>query len=276
MWIFSRLAKRRSTDPAVRSRTSTPPRVSFRPHLKVLEDRWMPSTLTVTNALDSNFKGSLRYEVAHANSKDTIVFAPSLDGRTITLIGSELDITKNLTIKGPGAGLLTVRSSYDPSGVPGSRVFEVDGANTTVTLSGLTISNGTGNASDGSSQGYNGWGGGVLNFGRLTISACSLSGNSAYHGGGIANFGALTVSACTLSGNYACTYGNPGGGGIYNAGTMAVSRSTVSGNVAGLGIVGFGGGIYNAGTLTVSNSVFSANGDNIFGPYTDGGGNTFS
>jgi hypothetical protein len=41
-----------------------------------------------------------------------------------------------------------------------------------------------------------------------------------------------------------------------------------------------GGGIYNAGTaaaLTVLDSFFSNNiGGNIYGPYTDGGGNTFS
>ena len=44
-------------------------------------------------------------------------------------------------------------------------------------------------------------------------------------------------------------------------------------------MVGEGGGIYNAGTaaaLTVSGSTFSGNSpDAIFGPYTDGGGNTF-
>jgi hypothetical protein len=42
---------------------------------------------------------------------------------------------------------------------------------------------------------------------------------------------------------------------------------------------GEGGGIYNAGTpaaLTVLDSSFSNNSpDNISGPYTDGGGNTF-
>jgi predicted outer membrane repeat protein len=56
----------------------------------------------------------------------------------------------------------------------------------------------------------------------------------------------LTVSGCTVSGNNASTHG----GGIYNAGTL--------------------------GALTVSNSIFSFNPpENIYGPYTDGGGNTF-
>ena len=72
------------------------------------------------------------------------------------------------------------------------------------------------------------------------------------------------------------------GGGIYNAGTLTVTNSTLSGNSPANSA---GGGIYNAGTLTVSNSTFSSNWvdffsgwytSNIYGPYTDGGGNTFS
>jgi hypothetical protein len=62
----------------------------------------------------------------------------------------------------------------------------------------------------------------------------------------------LTVTGCTLSSNSALD-----GGGIYNAGP--------------------------ASALTVRNSVFrgnlaptTQNGPNIFGTYTDGGGNTFS
>jgi hypothetical protein len=78
----------------------------------------VPSTLTVTNNLDSG-TGSLRADIAAAHNGDTIVFAPSLDGQTITLTSGELLIRKNLTIAGPGAGELTV------SGNHASRVFEV-------------------------------------------------------------------------------------------------------------------------------------------------------
>jgi hypothetical protein len=251
-------------------------RPTFRPRLEALEDRWMPSTLTVTNKLDTGFKGSLRYEIAHANSKDTIVFAPSLDGQTITLI-SELVINKNVTIKGPGAGLLTLKSDYDPNNNgSGSRLFEVDGANTTVTLSGLTLSNYSGTAISFSGQPYpyDGLGGAILNFGRLTVSGCSFSssgvGAGVDKGGAIYNAGTMTVSGCTISGNSA----GFGGGGIYNAGAMTVIGCTLSNNTVLL--PSEGGGIYNAGTLTVSNSVFSGNTpDNIFGPFIDGGGNIF-
>ena len=75
----------------------------FRPHLEVLESRWLPSTLTVTNNLDSG-PGSLRAEIAAAKSGDTVVFAAAVDGKTITLTTGELAITTGVTIQGPGAG----------------------------------------------------------------------------------------------------------------------------------------------------------------------------
>src|SRR5262249_11771947 len=130
---------------------------------------------------------------------------PKLDGQTIKLTSGELDLTKNLTIQGPGAGQLTI-SGY--SGYtrrhppPASRVFEV-AQNTTVTLSGLTISNGNGVASASSVAPWDGYGGGILNHGTLTVSGCTVDSNSAHEGGGIFSDGTLTVSGCTVSLNAA-------------------------------------------------------------------------
>ena len=73
----------------------------FRPRLEGLEDRTVLSTLTVTNALDSG-AGSLRAAIKAASSGDTIVFASSLNGQTITLTSGELAISKSLDIEGPG------------------------------------------------------------------------------------------------------------------------------------------------------------------------------
>jgi hypothetical protein len=279
-----------------------------------LEGRDVPSTLTVTNNLDSG-AGSLRAEIATAKTKDTIVFAPSLNGQAITLTSGQLEISKSLTIQGPGAGQLTV------SGDSLSRVFQVD-QKVTVTLSGMTISNGYAGANLFNHYNYDG--GGILNLGTLTVSSCTLSGNHADNttflgtkgGGGIYNAGTLTVSNSTLTSNQAgdsgggifnagtatisgCTLSSPGphdqinpnawqsanfGGGIFNTGTMTVNSCTFSYNVAWTD----GGAIDNAGGLTVSNSVFSGNiaggyppsgfggKNNISGFYTDGGGNTFA
>jgi hypothetical protein len=206
--------------------------------LEGLEQRWVPSTLTVQNSLNSG-AGSLRAAIADAQSGDTIVFAPSLDGQTIALSkGGELLIDKNLTIAGPGAGQLTV------SGNKTSRVFEV-ATGMQVTLSGLTISNGKAV-----------YGGGILNNGALTVSNSTVSGNYATvpstkifnEGGGIDNFGTLTVSNSTLSNNV--TTGT--GGGIKSAGNLTVTNSTVLGNT--------GGGIDCAGTTTtISGSTVSQN-----------------
>jgi hypothetical protein len=289
MQLFSWLTKRMTGRPQNRRAPACRPASRFRPQLEALEERWVLSTLTVTTNLDSGH-GSLRYEIAQAeksSGKNTIVFAPSLDGQTITLTSGELNVTKSLTIQGPGAGQLAISGSGGVNG-NGSRVFET-AANTQVSLSGLTIRDGDGLHGGVNSYNNDGIGGGILNSGALTLSGCTVSGNHpladgwhSLNGGGIENLGTLTVSACTVSGNRAdsgggiynagtltlsgstlsnnIAFSNGGGGGpgggIYNAGTLMVSGSTVSNNNAGLG---YGGGIYNAGTATVQQSTLSGN-----------------
>ncbi|HEV3259445.1 MAG TPA: hypothetical protein VG013_21440, partial [Gemmataceae bacterium] len=254
----------------LRRRRPSPQAYGFRPRLEVLEGRALPSTLTVTNASDTGVSGdgSLRGEIAAAApSGDRIVFAHNLEGQTITLTHGELAINKSLVIHGPGAD-----DGDDEGPAPNAvtisannnfRVFGITSSSATVTLFGLTITNGQayvygGHAGDG--------GGGIRNSGTLTVSHCTLSGNSATAGGGaIFNDGTLTVSHSTLSGNSVnyLGFGLPlGGGGIFNNnyGTLTVSHSTLSGNSATAAEFG-GGGILNSyyGTLTVSSSTLSGN-----------------
>jgi predicted outer membrane repeat protein len=236
-WLASAIRNRQSAigsglrKPKAGSRK--PPR--YRPQLEALEDRWLPSTLTVTNNLDGP-AGSLRADIVAAQSGDTIVFSPSLNGQTIALTSGVLDINKNLTVQGPGAGQLAV------SGNNSSTVFKVE-ANTQVLLSGLTIRNGSA---------LNSIGGGILNYGTLTVSACTVSNNGAYSGGGIYNATSLTVSNSTVSANSAEVYG----GGIYSdyKTTLTITASVVQQNSAI-----YGGGIWNDGTATVSGSTLSGN-----------------
>jgi hypothetical protein len=217
------------------------------------------STITVQDTGDgaanaANCPGSgcrLRDALAKASGDatiDTIDFSVTTPA-TITLTSSQLEVNANVTISGPGANLLTVDANHN------SRVFYIDSGKT-VTISGLTITNGS----------FNGNGGGIYNdHATLTVTNSTLSGNSATNlvgGGGIYNDGTnsgsamLTISNSTLSGNSA-PFG--GGGGIANNGllgsaTLTITNSTLSGNSAGQG-----GGIQNRGTLTVTNSTLSGN-----------------
>jgi hypothetical protein len=223
---------------------------SFYPQLEALEGRWLFSTLTVTTIKVSG-AGSLRAQIAAAGSGDTIVFSPTLNGKTIALANGELALTRNLTIQGPGGGQLTISGKAPATrgnAPPPSRVFEV-AQNTTVTLRGLTISNGNGVASAKSVAPWDGFGGGILNHGTMIISGCTVYSNSAQKGGGIYSDATLTASGCTISGNAACE-----GGGIFNAGDMALSGSKFSINYAFSG-----GGIYNHGTAALSGCTLSGN-----------------
>jgi hypothetical protein len=241
--------------PQTRRTPAGTPAPRFRPRLEVLEGRCLPSTLTVTTAADGG-TGSLRYEINAAQAGDTIVFAPGLHGQTIGLTSGLLDLTKNLTIQGPGAGLLTV------SGNNQSTVFKVEpGAQ--VTLSGLTIFDGNGGTT----------GGGILNSGTLTVSSCNIAQDVARSGGGIYNLGTLTVSGSTIRSDTASDYG----GGIYNAsgGKLTLSQDTLYHNVADLN----GGGIYNASgaTATLTNCTLNDNMafGSVLGDVTAGGGGIY-
>jgi CSLREA domain-containing protein len=98
--------------------------------------------LDVVNANDN--VTSLREAITSANAVNgtsQITFANTLTG-TITLNGTALPtLTKSMDILGPGADILTI------SGNNQSRMFTANVANTTVTLAGMTLTNGysTGN-----------------------------------------------------------------------------------------------------------------------------------
>jgi hypothetical protein len=264
---------------------------TFRPRLEALEDRWMPSILTVTNILGFG-AGSLRAEIAAAQNGDTIVFDKSLQSQTISVESNapwsgagvawnggggitEIEINKSVNIQGLGAKHLAI------SGDLGSRVFRMD-QGVQVSISGLTIENGggtTGAFNPSVPDDYEG--GGIINYGTLTLTGCTLSNNTANGyltalGGAIYNAGTLTLSSCTLTGNSS----HISGGAIYNAGTLTVTGCTLSNNFAnhdggcienwGTMTVSSctlsdnstlyqGGGIYNAGTLTLSGSTVDNN-----------------
>jgi len=188
----------------------------------------------VVNGFDSG-AGSLRQAVIDACPGSTITFSDSM--REVSLSTDQILINKNLTIAGPGAGMLTVRNGAGP-GV-NFRIFEV-ASGVTAAISGLTIS-------DGKLTGGNG-GGGILNIGNLTLSNSIVNGNlTQFRSGGIHNAGNLTVTNSTITENFAAEEG----GGIYShRGTVIITDSIVSLNTGGKG-----GGIFiTTGTLELTNS----------------------
>ena len=249
------------------------------------------ATLTVTNSNDAG-AGSLRDAVTTAAPGDTIVFG-SVTG-VITLTSGEIVLNKNLTISGPGAATLAV------SGNNASRIFNVDGTTApTITISGLTLRNGS-TASQGGAVTYP-TGDGTLNLQNMAFTqnaatgsggalwmecnTCSISisdstftsnstAGTMYGGGAIsAEAGAnLTIARSTFSSNTSAT---DGGAMHIDDVVLLIDSSTISGNTAV-----DGGGIYlyadSASTIRNStitgNTASSGNGGGIFF-YNDGGSN---
>jgi hypothetical protein len=220
--------------------------------VEVLEDRTLLSTFTVDHLPDdlvgSGLNGSLRYALTHAVDNDTVTFAVT---GTINLNGVLPALIHRISIEGPGANSLTVRR--DTGG--DYRVFLVQ---STVVVSNLTIAGGY--AGTGLVQ--PGYGGGILDYGTLTLTNAVVRGNYAFaEGGGIYNSGTLTVNNSEVSGNGTTYAFSQAGGGIYNDrfATVTLNSSTISDNSTPGGEVNGGGGIANGGTMTLNNSTVSGN-----------------
>ncbi|ALF52179.1 hypothetical protein ACX27_03835 [Nostoc piscinale CENA21] len=237
------------------------------------------ATFNVTNTKSSGL-GSFQQAISNANAsagKDLIRFTGGLFtdniADTISLGGSSLLITDDLSIDGRGSNLLTISGNYNFAQDNNiSRVFEIANG-ITVDIEGLTIANGYATDTRG--------GGGVYNAGNLTLRNVTVSNNfsggqdsSGNNGGGIYNStsGVLRLNNSTVTANYAGQVDAEGifyagdGGGIYNAGIVTLNNSAINGNSAGYyndsyfpDNLGNGAGIYNTGTLTANNTTINNN-----------------
>jgi len=223
----------------------------------------------VNTLLDENDGGlnqgagnSLRELITFANPGDTITFADSLAGNTITLTNGELVIDKNLTIDGDEGNPVTIDAAGN------SRVFNIDDSNPNnqaqVTIDGVNITGGVASGS-GTNQSD---GGGIFTNEALTLSNSVVTGNTASgnvaDGGGIYvnDIGSANISNTTISNNTA----TDDGGGVFAFGTTNITNSTINNNLAS-NPVGDGGGVYIVGTTTITNSTISGNTAN-----SEGGG----
>jgi predicted outer membrane repeat protein len=241
------------------------------------------TTLFVTTTADSG-PGSLRNTIDAANPGDTIEFSSSIYGQSIILTSGELPLVKDVIISGPGPTQMHVTRST-AVGTPAFRIFNIAAPGLTVTIQGLTISNGL----------TNGAGGAICNISSvLFVSDCVLLGNSAGYGGGIysGSNGDLYCSLEVENSTFADNSASGRGGAIYNDGVVSpvgggggasadIRNSNLSHNSAQSG-----GAIMNAGSsagvgismTTVSDNLSQSYGGGIFnsveytGPPSGGSG----
>ena len=239
-------------------------------------------------AMDVSGHVTLRAAIQQANAVsggDTITLPAGTYYLTQTGSGEnagatgDLDILDGVTLTGAGADVTFI------NGISQDRVFDV-ATGVPVKLAKVTITGGTAGISQED-------GGGIRNFGTLTLTEVALSNNTAAGGGGaIVSYGAgstLTISDSTLVNNSA--NGPLGGGAIFNgslttithsmlrnnsssfnggaivnanSGSLTLLQSTVKTNGVGLGAKG--GGIYNNGVLAANYTTISGN------TASDGGG----
>lgn len=243
---------------------------------------------------------TLREALARAYAQagdDVIAFRDTLSGQTINLSLGQLGINSNVTIRGLGAGALTIYAGG------ASRVISVS-SGVTATISGLGITGGSVNGdgagiynSNGNltltgvvvtgnnATGLSGLGGGLFSQGgSVTVTDSEFHNNTATRGGAIrTQYGTtLAISGSALYNNAASgvegalsthqttamiknsTFsGNSavnGGGAIRTNGTgqMTIVNSTIAYNNT---TAGYGGGIQvtGAGTVTLHNTILAAN-----------------
>lgn len=214
------------------------------------------------NTLANSGAGSLRAQITAANGvvgADTITFTGAATSGEITL-ATEIPITDDLTITGPGAGQLAVSGDSDndnvrdfaTSGVAlgDTRIFNIDDLTSpgspaqNVSISGLTLKEGVSDSWSGSLQDESG--GAIYAIDTaVTLTNVTLTDNVATDQGGAvyvresSGAGSLTATGTTFSSNRA----RDDGGAVLvqpakydldeNKAGTSISNSTFTGNRAG-------------------------------------------
>lgn len=228
---------------------------------------------------------TLRGAIEEANGlpgPDRIIIPPGvytldIPGREDLGASGDLDITDSLILIGAGAD----ETIIDAGGL--DRGLDLFGPDTQVTVSGLTIQNGSlppglpineagggglrngaglildgvrlqGNRVNGTSPADAG--GGLFNSAACVLQNSTIDQNRAARGGGIANQAGSTlkIQASTLHDNQAGS-----GAGLFNEGGAVIVNSTFSGNRAREGALSSGGGLLNVGDLDLIQSTIASN-----------------
>ncbi|MEM8679834.1 MAG: right-handed parallel beta-helix repeat-containing protein [Planctomycetota bacterium] len=143
-----------------------------------------------------------------SNQQAVITFDESLLPATIEITEGQLELHGNVSLVGPGTDQLTLDA--------GGRSRALASYDGNFQLSGLTITGGNGGNS----------GGGIANWGVITLADVTLTGNGAGQGGALANFGEATLDKVMIHGNTAAS----SGAGIMNEGPLTLLRSELTDN----------------------------------------------
>ena len=248
------------------------------------------ATLDVTIA-DDGYDGVCD---ADCSLRDAIGVAPSgasinIPAGLYTLL-SEILIEKDLVLSGEGSENTVIQAHLSTLSA-NHRVFKI--ASGAVTMSGITVQNGRAKDRKGDPRGSDrGYGGGILNYGNLTIINSIVKENMAeWNGGGIdsrsgarlkligssviknkanAGGGIHASQAVVINGFVVGNTAENNGGGIsIQSGQLTLTNTTVTRNR----VVGYGGGLYNSGAeVIVFNSIISENIAGISSGVGAGGG----
>lgn len=248
------------------------------------------ATITVDTATDlgGSSNCTLRKAIKAANTNaavgscsagtaaDTIIFAAGLNNQTITLNGTQINITDTAALTIDAS---TLADGITFSGNNASRVFGVT-ENQTLTLNNLTITQGrtTADSSIGivdcdiSTTPIFTTGGAICTEGDLVLidSAINNSGTvGAYaHGGGFFAIGTTTLTNSTISSN-STAGSSANGGGFFSRYLPTLTNSTVLGNST-TGSFANGGGFFTYRSPALTNSIVSGN--STVGSSARGGG----
>lgn len=151
-----------------------------------------PRNHLVVRTMNDGLPGSFNYALANAGNNDHITFALPEYPAIIRMPGTHPDtLTRNLTIKGPGANLLTISGDNNGDLTPNRQLFRIAAR---VVIEGVTLSHGTA-----------AFGGAILvqEGGDLTLRNCAVVDSVATQYGGAIDVdgGTLILDGCFIGRN---------------------------------------------------------------------------
>ena len=165
-----------------------------------------PRNWLVINPIDDGLPGSLTHALDNFGNNDVITFAlPSYPATLRLKAGAQVSAATALTIKGPGADLLTISGDVNGDGAPDRRFMTVGAP---VTVEGVTVTDCIGTYGGAFS---------VVENGRLTLRHVTVRDCIAFECGGavdVDEYGSLVVEASMFLDNATLEDAQFGGGAV--------------------------------------------------------------